>query len=74
MNGANEECNILNGCLSELDTVNNYFYLGNNMNGRGKSELAVTQKIVLSMALKGPYALALRPASWWGCYPFRVQI
>ena len=43
MNGSNEECsNVLNGYLSELKRVNNYCYLGDNMNGGGKSELAAT--------------------------------
>ena len=44
MNGSNEECkNVLNGCLSELERVNNYCYLGDNMNSGGESgELVVT--------------------------------
>ena len=48
MNGANEECkNASNGCLGELERVNSYCYLGDNVNGAEGSELAVTQKIGL---------------------------
>ena len=43
MNDANVECkNASNGCLGELVRVNSYFYLGDNVNGGGESELAVT--------------------------------
>ena len=48
MNGSNEECkNASNGCLGELEKVNIYCYLGNNVNGGGGSELAVTRRIGL---------------------------
>ena len=48
MNVSNEECNnVLNGCLSELMRGKNYFYLGNNINKRGESELSVTRRIEL---------------------------
>ena len=48
MNGANVECkNASNGCLGELEKVNSYCYLGNNVNGGGGSELAVTRRIGL---------------------------
>ena len=33
--------------MSELERVNGYFYQGDNMNGEGRSELAVTRKIGL---------------------------
>ena len=47
MNGSNEECkNASNGCLGELEKVNSYCYLGNNVNGGGASELA-TRRIRL---------------------------
>ena len=36
MNGSNKEFNnVLNGCLSELEGVNNFCYLEDNMNGGG---------------------------------------
>ena len=42
MNGSNEESkNVSNSCLSELERVNSYCYLGDNMNGGRESELAV---------------------------------
>ena len=48
MNGSNEECkNASNGCLGELERVNSYCYLGDNVNGGGGNELAVTQRIGL---------------------------
>ena len=48
MKGANEECkNVSNSCLSELERVNNYFFLRDNMNEGGRSELAVTRRIGL---------------------------
>ena len=48
MNVSNEECNnVSNFCLSELARVNNFCYLGHNMNGREGSELAVTRRIGL---------------------------
>ena len=47
-NGSNEECkNASNGCLGELDRVNSYCYLGENVKGGGGSELAVTRRIGL---------------------------
>ena len=49
MNVSNKVCNIdLNVYLSELERVNNYCYLRDNMNGRGGSELAVTCRKRLS--------------------------
>ena len=48
MNGANVECkNASNGCLGQLERVNSYCYLGDNVNGGGESELAVTRRIGL---------------------------
>ena len=48
INGANVECkNASNGCLGELERVNSYCYLGDNVNGGGGSELAVTRRIGL---------------------------
>ena len=48
MNGANVECkNASNGCLGELERVNSYCYLGDNVNGGGRCELAVTRRIGL---------------------------
>ena len=48
MNDSSEECNnFSDGCLSELERVNSYCYLGDNMNGGGGSELAVTRRIGL---------------------------
>ena len=48
MNVSNKVCNnVLNVCLSELERVNNFCYLGDNMNGGGGSELAVTRRIGL---------------------------
>ena len=48
MNGANVECeNASNSRLGELERVNSYFYLGDNVNGGGGSELAVTRRIGL---------------------------
>ena len=45
MNGANVECkNASNGCLGELERVNSYCYLGDNVNGGGGSELACYMK------------------------------
>ena len=36
MNVSNKVCkNVLNVCLSELERVNNFCYLGDNMNGEG---------------------------------------
>ena len=47
MNSLNEEFyNLSSVCLSELERVNNFFYLGDNMNG-GRGKLAVTQRIGL---------------------------
>ena len=46
MNGGNVECkNASNGCLGDSETVNSYCYLGDNVNGGGGSELAVTRRI-----------------------------
>ena len=48
MNALNMVCkNILNVCLSELGRVNNFCYLGDNMNGERGSELVVTRRIGL---------------------------
>ena len=48
MNGAKVECkNALNGCLGELEKVNSYCYLRDNVNGGSGSELAVTRRIGL---------------------------
>ena len=48
MNGSNEKCkNVLNGCLSELEKVNSYYYLVDNMNGGRGRKLAVTRRIGL---------------------------
>ena len=48
MNGANVECkNASNGCLGELERINSYCYLGDEVNGGGGSELAVTRRIGL---------------------------
>ena len=48
INGSNEECkNVSNNCLSNLEKVNSYCYLGVNKNGGGGSELAVTRRIGL---------------------------
>ena len=48
MNGAKVECkNASNGCLGELERINSYCYLGDNVNGGGGSELAVTRRIGL---------------------------
>ena len=48
MNGSNEECkNASNGCLGELERVNSYCYLGDNVNGGGGIELAVIRRIGL---------------------------
>ena len=48
MNGAKLKCkNVSNGCLGELERVNSYCYLGDNVNGGGESELAVTRRIGL---------------------------
>ena len=48
MNGAKVECkNASNGCLGELERVNSYCYLGDNVNGGEESELAVTRRIGL---------------------------
>ena len=48
MNVSNKVCNnVLNVCLSELKRVDNFLYLVDNMNGGGKSELAVTRRIGL---------------------------
>ena len=48
MNGANVECkNASNGCLGELERVNSYCYLEDNVNGGGESEPAVTRRIWL---------------------------
>ena len=45
MNGANVKCkNASNGCLGELERVNSYCYLEDNVNGGGGSELAVTRR------------------------------
>ena len=47
-NGSNEECkNFSNSCLSELERMNSYCYLGDNRNGGKGSELAVTRRIGL---------------------------
>ena len=44
----NKVCNnVLNVCLRELERVNNFCYLGDNMNGGGGSELAITRRIRL---------------------------
>ena len=48
MNGLIQKCkNIVNGCLCELEEVNNYGYLGDNVNSGGGNELAVTRRIEL---------------------------
>ena len=48
MNAAKVECkNVSNGCLRELERGNSYFYLGDNVNGGGGNELAVTRRIRL---------------------------
>ena len=48
MNGANVECkNASNGCLDDLERVNSYCYLEDNVNSEGGSELAVTRMIGL---------------------------
>ena len=48
MNVSNKVCNnVLNVCLKELGRVNNFFYLRDNMNGGGGSELADTRRIGL---------------------------
>ena len=48
MNGAKVECkNASNGCLGELEKVNSYCYLRDNVNGGRESELAVTRRIGL---------------------------
>ena len=48
MNISNEKCNnVSNVCLSELEKANSYCYLGDNMNGGGGSELAITRRIGL---------------------------
>ena len=48
MNFSNEECkNVSDNCLNELERVNSYCYLGDNVNVEGGSELAVTRKIGL---------------------------
>ena len=48
MNFSNKVCNsVLNVCLSELEKVNSYCYLGDNMNGGGRSEPVVTRRIGL---------------------------
>ena len=45
MNVSNKECNnVLNGCLGELERVNNFFNQGDNINGGGESELVVTRR------------------------------
>ena len=50
MNGAKVECkNASNGCLSELERVNSYCYLGDKVNGGRGSELAVTRRIGLGL-------------------------
>ena len=47
-NGANrEDKNVSNACLGELERVNSYCYLGDNVNGGGGSDLAVTRRIGL---------------------------
>ena len=49
MNVSNKVCkNVLNFCLSELERMNNFCYLGDNMIGGEGSELAVTRKIGLN--------------------------
>ena len=48
MNVSNKVCNnVLKFRLSELERVNNYCYLRDNVNGGGGSELAVTRRIGL---------------------------
>ena len=48
MNDSNEECkNVSNSSLIELEGVNIYCYLGDNINGGKGSELAVTRRIGL---------------------------
>ena len=48
MNASKKKCNnVSNSCLSEMERVNNYCYLRDNMNGGGGSELAVTRRIGL---------------------------
>ena len=48
MNSSNEECkNASSGCLGELERVNSYCYLRDNVNGVGGSELGVTRRIGL---------------------------
>ena len=50
MNGSNEEGkNVSDSCLSKLERVNSYCYLGDNMNGGGGSKLAVTRRIGLGL-------------------------
>ena len=48
MNGSNQECkNVSNSYLTKLERVNNNCYLGDNTNGGGGIELAVTCRIGL---------------------------
>ena len=48
MNVSNKVCNnVLNVCRKKLERPNNFCYLGDNMNGGGGSELAVTSRIEL---------------------------
>ena len=48
MKFSNKVCNnVLNVCLSELERLNNFCYEGDNMNGEGGSELAVTRRVGL---------------------------
>ena len=46
MNVSNEKCNVFNGCLSELERVNNY-YLVDDVNSEEGSDPAVAQRIGL---------------------------
>ena len=48
MNVSNKVCNNVSSvCLSEMERLNNFCYLGDNMNGGGGSELVVTSRIGL---------------------------
>ena len=46
MNVSNKVCNNILNCLSEVERVNNFCYLEDNMNSGG-SELAVTRRLEL---------------------------
>ena len=54
MNVSHKVCNnFLNVCLSELERVNSYCYLGDNMNGGRESELAVTLRMMIVLSRRG---------------------